>query len=325
MLTITEITQILQEKILEMPLPKEPQSLYEPISYSLATGGKRIRPVLCVLSANLFTPEIDDSILWPAIGLETFHGFTLLHDDIMDHADIRRGKPTVVKKWGENVAILSGDAMLIQAYKLIAQAPKDKLPLVLRFFNRVAAQVCEGQQYDMDNAELCLSQEDDYLSMIRLKTAVLLAEVCYIGSILGDAKEEDALLLYTFGENLGMAFQLQDDYLDTFGDEKSFGKKIGGDIVEGKHTFLVAKAQQSMTLEEAHSLKEMLKSKALSECDKIAAVKEIYKTYDVEKHVQNKIEQYFTLAMEALSKVSVPKESKIHLENFAHELLKRQF
>lgn len=325
MLTSTEITQLLQEKILTMPLPKEPQSLYEPISYSLTTGGKRIRPLLCVLSANLFTSEINDSILWPAIGLETFHGFTLLHDDIMDHADIRRGKPTVVKKWGENVAILSGDAMLIQAYKLIAQAPKEKLPQVLQFFNRVAAQVCEGQQYDMDNAELCLSEENDYLSMIRLKTAVLLAEVCYIGAILGDAQETDAQLLYAFGENLGMAFQLQDDYLDTFGDEQSFGKKIGGDIVEGKQTFLVAKALQSMNPQDADLLKELLKTKSLSSCDKITAVKQLYHNYGVEEQTQNKIEHYFSLALEALSKISVPKESKIHMENFAHELLKRQF
>lgn len=325
MLTPAEISQLLQKKISVMPMPKEPRSLYEPISYALATGGKRIRPLLCVLSANLFTSEISDSVLWPALGLETFHGFTLLHDDIMDHADIRRGQATVVKKWGENVAILSGDAMLIQAYTLISQAPEKKLPKVLECFNRVAAQVCQGQQYDMQNAEECLSGEQDYLTMIRLKTAVLLAEVCYIGAVLGDAPEEEALRLYAFGENLGMAFQLQDDLLDTFGDEVSFGKKIGGDILEGKQTFLVAKTLQCLNESEAAAFKSLLRTKPDGEMEKINAVKNIYNKCGIEDLTTDRINYYFTIAMAHLEQVNVPKETKLHLDNFAHELLKRKF
>lgn len=323
--TPAEINQMLQNKISAIPLPKEPQSLYEPIVYSLATGGKRIRPLLCVLSANLFTATISDDILWPAIGLETFHGFTLLHDDIMDHADIRRGKPTVVKKWGENIAILSGDAMLIQAYTFMSKAPAEKLPRILECFNRVAALVCEGQQYDMENAEKCLSGEQEYLSMIRLKTAVLLAEVCHIGAILGNAPDEDALNMSSFGENLGMAFQLQDDLLDTFGDEKSFGKKIGGDILEGKQTFLVAKTLQCLNEEDALSFKTLLKDESRNETDKIAAIKEVYSRCQIEALTLSKINHYFSLAMDSLSKVKVEKKSIEHLENFAHELLNRQF
>lgn len=325
MLNHTDITRILQEKINTMPLPENPAGLYDPIRYSLASGGKRIRPVLCLFSANLFRKELDDSIIWPAIGLETFHGFTLLHDDIMDHADLRRGHPTVVKKWGENVAILSGDAMLIHAYKLIAEAPADKLPSVLKAFNRVAAQVCEGQQYDMDNALLSLSDETEYLSMIRLKTAVLLAEVCYIGALLGDATEEDARHMYRFGENLGMAFQLQDDLLDSYGDEKSFGKKIGGDIIEGKQTFLVTKALQKLSPQEGQKLKLLLRSNTIPECEKIQAVKSIFDKCDVVIKTEDCIKHFFDIALDELSQVRVEAKSKIPISDFAHELLKRKY
>ena len=216
---------------------KEPKGLYEPIGYALAGGGKRLRPKLCLTACRLFGAD-EEKALPAALALEIFHNFTLLHDDVMDHAELRHGKECVHRKWDENTAILSGDAMLIEAYSLLAQLPSDKLGKTLQLFNQMATEVCEGQQYDVDNATNDKVTMDDYMEMIRLKTAVLIATSLQIGAYLGDADEEQQNTIYRFGTSLGLAFQIQDDYLDCFGDPTTFGKTIGGDIREGKKTWL---------------------------------------------------------------------------------------
>lgn len=220
---------------------KEPQGLYEPIGYTLAAGGKRVRPTLCVLAAQIFQRN-PVGVIPAALALEIFHNFTLLHDDVMDHAEVRRGRPCVHKKWDENTAILSGDQMMIEAYKQLSQVPEHKLARVLRLFNQMATEICEGQQYDMDDARCTMHNAQctmhDYMQMIRLKTSVLLATALQIGAYLADANEQQQQALYAYGIHIGLAFQIQDDYLDCYGNPQTFGKAIGGDIREGKKTWL---------------------------------------------------------------------------------------
>ena len=220
---------------------REPKGLYEPIGYALSAGGKRLRPQLAILGAEA-VGEDAQSVLPAALALEVFHNFTLLHDDVMDKAEVRRGRPTVHVKWNENTAILSGDQMLIEAYKLLAQVPAEKLPRVLEMFNKMATEVCEGQQLDVDFEKRDDVTIADYMEMIRLKTSVLLATALQIGAYIAGGTEQEQQALYDFGINLGLAFQIQDDYLDCFGDPKTFGKAIGGDIREGKKTWLWIKS-----------------------------------------------------------------------------------
>ena len=231
----------IQEEIEKLDWSKEPKGLYEPIGYALAAGGKRLRPLLCLTACSLFGGD-EKKALPAALALEVFHNFTLLHDDVMDHASVRRGRPCVHKKWDENTAILSGDAMLIEAYKLLSQLPAELLSPVLTWFNQMAIEVCEGQQYDVENEQKADVSLADYMEMIRLKTAVLLATSLRIGAYIGGANEQDQTAIYQFGILIGEAFQIQDDYLDCFGDEQTFGKAIGGDIREGKKTWLWLKA-----------------------------------------------------------------------------------
>ena len=233
MLSINQVQELIKSEIEQTNFIKTPSNLYEPIEYTMEMGGKRIRPLLCLMATQLFNGDIQKA-LKPALGLEIFHNFTLLHDDIMDNADVRRNKSTVHKKWNENVGILSGDAMLINAYQYITQSEKDVLPDLLKLFNDVALGVCEGQQYDMDFEDRGDVTVDEYIEMIRLKTAILLAGSLKAGAILAKATEKDADLIYQFGINIGIAFQLQDDYLDSFGNQKTFGKRIGGDIIANK-------------------------------------------------------------------------------------------
>ena len=243
MLTSNEILSLVNHYLDSLPYDRRPASLYAPIRYVLSLGGKRIRPVLMLLAYNLYKDHPED-ILAPACALETYHNYTLLHDDLMDNADLRRGHQTVHKKWDANTAILSGDSMLVLAYQRMAQCPTDKLKPVFDLFTETALEIGEGQQYDMDFETRTDVREEEYIEMIRLKTSVLLACATKLGAILADASDEDAENLYKFGEQIGLAFQLQDDFLDVYGDPEVFGKAIGGDITSNKKTYMLINAQQ---------------------------------------------------------------------------------
>ena len=242
MIQESHIEATLKEIFDNLKFTPEPAGLYDPLRYMIKIGGKRIRPRLCLTAYSLFKDELTDEIKLPAAAIEVFHSFTLIHDDIMDKADVRRGVPTVHKKWDDNTAILSGDVMSIESYKMIAKAPAKALPAVLELFSTTAAQVCEGQQYDMDFEDLDVVPMSDYLKMIGLKTAVLIACAAKMGALIADAPAESADLLYRFGYDLGLAFQIADDWLDTYGDPAVFGKAIGGDIVNNKKSWLMTKA-----------------------------------------------------------------------------------
>jgi geranylgeranyl diphosphate synthase type II len=312
----------LEQAIGELNFKKEPEELYEPISYTLQGNGKRIRPYLTLLACNMFSEKIDDAI-YPAIGLEVFHNFTLLHDDIMDNAPVRRGLPTVHEKWSANTAILSGDAMMVEAYKLICKAPSHTLSKVLEVFSDTALGVCEGQMFDMQFEKQNNVSESEYLEMIRLKTSVLLAGSLKVGAIIGGASDKDAQLLYNFGLSLGLAFQLKDDWLDSFGDEAVFGKRIGGDIVENKKTYLLIKALERADKNELLALKKWIEKTDFNEQEKIESVKEIYKTLAIDELTQQKVADYSTEAFKYLAAVSVPIDAKKALMDLGEQLLNR--
>jgi geranylgeranyl diphosphate synthase type II len=322
MKTLPEIQNILLSEIEKINLNGNPQGLYEPIRYTLALGGKRIRPALTLLACNLFTDDIQPAVS-PALGLEIFHNFTLLHDDIMDKADVRRGKPTVHKKWNENTAILSGDAMQILAYQYIANVPERNLSKVLNAFSQMAVEICEGQQYDMEFENRENVQAEEYLNMIRLKTAVLLGTALKIGAWIGGSDDKDAELLYDFGINIGLAFQLKDDLLDVYGDEKTFGKKIGGDISCNKKTYLLIHAKSLATGKDAEELAHYLKTTEPSE-EKIRAVTELYNRLGVREICEEKMDFYYNMAVATLEKVSVSTDKKQELRNLAQKLMARK-
>lgn len=323
MYRFNDLQAIIERSFVELQLPSEPRSLYEPISYTLSLGGKRIRPILCLMSANLFSDIIDKAVK-PAMALEIFHNFTLIHDDIMDNADVRRGKPTVFKKWNTNVAILSGDAALIVAYKYLSQTEGQYLPEVLKVFNNTALQVCDGQQFDMDFEKLHVVTEDDYLKMIELKTSVLLAAATKIGAICGGAPMADAEHLYSFGKYLGIAFQLQDDLLDTYGDPKVFGKAIGGDIIENKKTFLMINALKLASPASQATLQGLIKNSEMERDEKIAAVKAIFDEANVKEITERKVNEYYEKAKAELEKVAVRSERKEALYKLADKVMGRK-
>jgi len=322
MYTVKELQDKINDALSKVQIGREPYSLYDPITYTLESGGKRIRPVLALMACNLFTEKIDHAIK-PAIGLEIFHNFTLLHDDIMDHADIRRGKSTVHKKWNENAAILSGDAMFIKAYEYFLDVNSSNFREILKVFNNTALEVCEGQQYDMEFEEREQVSEKEYLRMIELKTSVLLAAALKVGALLGGASHNDAELLYEFGRNMGLAFQLQDDYLDVYGDTQVFGKKIGGDIVANKKTFMLIKAQQLVDEKGKQELDHLLKSSQVSRETKVAEVTAIYNSLDIKNTVKNKIAEFNHIALNHLNRVSVEENKKSELIKLAHQLIQR--
>lgn len=322
MLTLKEIQSVVDEKIRELSFIKEPTLLYEPFNYVLNNGGKRIRPALTLLACSMFDNDISKAIA-PAIGLELFHNFTLLHDDIMDNADVRRNQPTVHKKWNKNVAILSGDAMLIKAYEFIAKIEKDKFPDVFSVFNQTALEVCEGQQYDMDFENRYDVDEEEYLEMIRLKTSVLLACCLKIGAIIGGAGSSDQNLLYDFGIKIGLGFQLKDDYLDSFGDIKTFGKKIGGDILANKKTYLLIKALKSGEKEISGELKEIIMENKYSGNDKIENILAIYEKLEMRCVTEEKIQHYYNEAISVLERMSIDKRKVLELKRFAEKLIVR--
>ena len=311
MYTFNEILEKIEHEVRNLEFVYPPKSLYEPVEYILSLGGKRIRPALVLMAYNIYKDDVEQAIR-PAIGLEVFHNFTLLHDDLMDQADKRRNKPTVHKVWNANTAILSGDAMLIAAYKLMAETPGACLKEVLDLFTQTAAEICGGQQYDMEFETRDDVKEEEYIEMIRLKTAVLLACSLKVGAILADAPKEDAENLYQFGINIGLSFQLQDDYLDVYGDTAEFGKKIGGDILCNKKTYLLIKAQELASGEDKALLHDWMQRKDYDPVEKIRAVTEIYNRAGVPEAVQEKIEYYVEKSRAALDKVEVPEERKVY-------------
>jgi len=321
MYTLTELQELINKEISNQKIGREPYTLYDPINYTLESGGKRIRPALVLLACNLFSDNIHQAIR-PAIGLEIFHNFTLLHDDIMDHADIRRGNPTVHKKWNENTAILSGDAMFIKAYDYFLGCESPNFREILKVFNQTALEVCEGQQYDMEFEEREFVSVEEYLRMIELKTSVLLAGALKIGALIGGADEKNADLLYEFGRNIGLAFQLQDDYLDVYGDVEVFGKQIGGDIAANKKTFMLINALQLAKGSDLKELKDLLANNIEKE-DKVISVTKIYNDLKVKDLAQKEINAYTDKALEYLDQVSVDISNKNELKNLAEKLINR--
>ena len=320
--TFNEYLERVNNAIKAIPYPQQPSHLYEPITYTMDLGGKRLRPVLVLMACEAVGGDINRAIT-PAIGLEMFHNFTLLHDDVMDKADIRRGKPTVHVKWDDNTAILSGDAMLTMATQLIAQTPADVMPQVMDLYNRTAMEIYEGQQYDVDFETRNDVTVDEYIEMIRLKTSVLLGCACKMGALIGGADEATAQLFYKVGENLGLAFQLQDDMLDVWGDEATFGKAIGGDIMNNKKTFLLINAMQRATGDHKVELSLWLSTPNASRAVKVPAVTAIYDALNLRSLSLDAINRYNDEALNALNKIAISDEARSEFANFITRLVKR--
>jgi geranylgeranyl diphosphate synthase type II len=324
-MTFQPYLEVISKQIDNTSYGKHPAELYEPIRYIMSLGGKRLRPLLTVLSANLFMDDWKKS-LKPAIAVEVFHNFTLMHDDIMDCAPLRRGKPTVHEKWNASTAILSGDVMLVNAYELLLDVEPAQLPRVIKRFNRTAAEVCEGQQLDMNfETRLDVSQEE-YLEMIRLKTSVLLGFAMELGGIIANADEAITQSLYDAGVNMGLGFQLKDDLLDVYGDPEKFGKQVGGDIISNKKTFMLIEA---LLLAEGETKEKLnywlnLEQGTYDTASKVAAVTEIYTQLGIDKIAETKAEEYFAKGFEALESLPVPVERKKPLVEFAEFLVGRE-
>ena len=321
-----EILNSIEQYIKQLPYPENPQGLYDPINYVLSLGGKRIRPLLMIMAYNLYK-EDTEKILPQAVALETYHNFTLLHDDLMDNADMRRGFQTVHKKWDSNTAILSGDAMLITAYKLFTEniygfQPESQAK-ALKTFNDATLGVCDGQQYDVDFENRNDVREEEYMEMIRLKTSLLLACALKIGAELAGANDSDAENLYKFGEKIGLAFQLQDDLLDVYGDPAVFGKKIGGDILCNKKTFMLINALQLADNKQKEALQNWINAKEYLPEEKIKGVTEIYDQINIKELCNNKIVQLFNDALNDLSRVNIEDAKKQPLIDFANWLMTR--
>ena len=320
--TASQLLDKVNDYLKNMPYARPPQGLYEPIAYELSLGGKRIRPVLMLMAYNLYQDNVD-AILSQAAGLETYHNHTLLHDDVMDKADMRRNKPTVHNVWNENTAILSGDAMLILAYRLMADCPKDKLADVLHVFTETTMEICEGQQWDMEFETRMDVKVEEYIEMIRLKTSVLLAAALKIGAMLGGASDEDAQKLYDFGVKIGLAFQLQDDWLDVYGDPKVFGKNIGGDILCNKKTYMLITALEEADEEQRAVLEGWLAAHDYVPAEQIAAVTALYNEIGVGKRCQEKAEALNAEGFGILDSINLPEERKAVLREYACSMLNR--
>ena len=324
MKTADEILSMVNEFLANLPYERKPKSLYEPIRYVLSMGGKRIRPTLMLLGYNLFKDN-PENILMNAVALETYHNYTLLHDDLMDNADLRRGHETVHKKWDANTAILSGDSMLVLAYERMAQCDEKHLAKVLKLFTTTALEIGEGQQFDMEFENRNDVKEEEYIEMIRLKTSVLLACALKMGAILADASDEDAENLYKFGEQIGLAFQLQDDYLDVYGDTKVFGKEIGGDITSNKKTYMLINAFNLANDAQRAELQKWVDAEEFERAEKVAAVTRLYNEIGIDKMAQDKIAYYFEQSKKYLDAVNVPAERKEELAKYAQKMMKRQY
>ena len=320
--TSKQILQMVNEALAALPYNRKPKSLYEPVEYVLSLGGKRIRPVLMLMGYNLWREQPGD-ILMPAMGIETYHNYTLLHDDLMDHADMRRGHETVHRRWDANKAILSGDSMLVLAYQRMQQVAADKLPAVLELFTETALEIGEGQEYDMAFESRSDVTEDEYIEMIRLKTSVLLACALKIGALLADAPQADADRLYRLGEQVGLAFQLQDDLLDVYGDPAVFGKAIGGDITSNKKTYMLINAVNRANAEQRSELMTWIEATNFDRQEKVAAVTRLYDEIGIRQLCEQKINYYFDLASKTLDEVDVADERKQYLRSYMLELLHR--
>ena len=323
MKTSEELYEKVNTFIDKLTYNREPKSLYDPIKYVLSLGGKRIRPVLMLLGYNLWKDD-PERILMPAVAVETYHNYTLLHDDLMDNADKRRGHDTVHKKWDANTAILSGDAMLVVAYQRLATVDQTKLKPVLDLFTETALEIDEGQQFDIDFENRSDVKEEEYIEMIRLKTSVLLACALKLGAILANAPVTDAEALYKFGEQLGLAFQLQDDLLDVYGDTKVFGKEIGGDIMCNKKTFMLINAFNRANDAQLKELQKWCSGEKFDRKEKVAAVTHLYDEIGIRQLCEAKIEYYFEESKKWLDKVSVPEERKAHLRAYVNQMMKRE-
>lgn len=323
MFAFNDILQKIEQEITRLQFTYPPKSLYDPIEYILSLGGKRIRPALVLMACNLYKENVDTAIK-PALGLEVFHNFTLLHDDLMDEADKRRNKPTVHKVWNANTAILSGDAMLIAAYQLIGETEPESLKEILDLFTGTALEICGGQQYDMEFESRTDVTEAEYIEMIRLKTAVLLACALKMGAIMGNAPEADAEALYQFGINIGLAFQLQDDLLDVYGDTATFGKNIGGDILCNKKTFMLINALRLSSDTQKAELNNWIGKKTFDPAEKIAAVTAIYDQLRLKELSEEKIHTYYNQAMNCLASLSVAPEKLNILKGVSARLMNRQ-
>ena len=320
--TASQLLNKINAYLEQMPYSRPPQGLYAPISYELSLGGKRIRPVLMLMAYNLYKEDID-TILPQAAGLETYHNHTLLHDDLMDKADMRRNKQTVHKVWGENAAILSGDAMLILAYRLMADCASDKLKKVLDLFTETTMEICEGQQWDMEFETRMDVTVDEYIEMIRLKTSVLLAAALKIGALMADAPEAEADKLYEFGVKMGLAFQLQDDYLDVYGNPEVIGKNVGGDIICNKKTYMLITALELADDNQRLELTRWLTATDYVPAEKISAVTRIYYEVGVDKRCQAIVEDLYKQGLAILDGVALPAERKQELQNFVCGLMGR--
>lgn len=307
----------------QIPYSRPPKGLYDPIEYELALGGKRIRPVLMLMAYNLYKEDVD-TILPQAAGLEIYHNHTLLHDDLMDKADMRRNKPTVHKVWDDNTAILSGDAMLILAYRMMAQCASDRLKEVIGIFTETTMEICEGQQWDMEFETRMDVTVDEYINMIRLKTSVLLAAALKIGACLAGASESDAQKLYDFGVKMGLAFQLQDDWLDVYGNPEVFGKNIGGDILCNKKTYMLITALEKADTGQRAELDKWINAVGCNPAEKIEAVTRIYNEIGIGRICEEKIESYYKQGLEVLDSVDLPVQNKEVLKSFVCGMMDRK-
>ena len=321
--TLQNLQEQIEDAVNKLQYPVYPAELYEPITYILSVGGKRMRPALLLMACDLFGGDVNAAIP-PALAIEVFHNFTLVHDDIMDNAPLRRGKVTVHEKWNPNVAILSGDVMLVEAYMLMMQVDTSVLRQVLEIFSNTAVGVCEGQQIDMNFEQQADVQIDAYVNMIRLKTAVLLGGALKIGALIGGSSLVDADLLCTFGEQLGIAFQLQDDILDVYGDPDKFGKQVGGDIISNKKTYLLIKALELAGVEEKHILDNWINATDFEPTEKVAAVTAVYNGLNIRQFAEHTMQEFADKAFEALNQINLPEDRKQYLRNFADGLMVRE-
>ena len=317
-----EIRNQVNDFITGLKFEREPYKLYEPVRYTISQSGKRVRPVLFLMAYNMYKDDLSDA-LYPAVALETYHNYTLIHDDVMDDAAIRRGKPTVYAKWGQNAAILSGDSMLVLAYEFLSHTAPDKLPEMLVRFNDMAKEIGEGQQYDIEFETRDDVTEEEYLEMIRLKTSVLLATSLSLGAFLAGASEEDQKNLYAYGEKIGVAFQLQDDFLDVYADQSVFGKKIGGDICCNKKTFLLITAMNLASPEQLAQMKEWMAKSEYDADEKVAFFTNIYNELGVKEICQQRVQKLFAECDQYIANVSVAPEKKQLLKELADSLLNR--
>lgn len=323
-MNLSQMMEDIENYLQQYNYGNEPIELYQPISYIMNLGGKRIRPLLTLLAYALYKSDYQ-KILTPAAGIEVFHNFTLMHDDIMDQAPIRRGNPTVHEKWNANTAILSGDVMLVKAYEMLLEVDHSILPNLLRRFNQTAAEVCEGQQQDMNFEKVDYVTEAEYLDMIRLKTAVLLGFALQAGALLAGATEHDANCLYNFGVNIGIGFQLKDDLLDVYADKAKFGKQVGGDIMANKKTFLLIKARELATGETEDKLSNLLQLNISSNKEKVFKVTEIYNELNIKALTEEKMSDYFKKGFDQLSALNVNNQSALnHLVQLTEELINRE-